>query len=54
RGKRCEPAMVAHTAKVLAGIRGLNIGETEALTTANFLHLFNKVQIERNDGDRDV
>jgi TatD DNase family protein len=54
RGKRCEPAMVAHTAKVLAGIRGLNIGETEALTTANFLHLFDKVQIERNDGDRDV
>ena len=44
RGKRCEPAMVTHTAKVLAEIRGLGIAETEALTTANFLRLFAKAR----------
>ncbi|MES2711761.1 MAG: TatD family hydrolase [Pseudomonadota bacterium] len=44
RGKRCEPAMVIHTAKVLAEIRGLGIAEIDALTTANFLRLFTKVQ----------
>ena len=42
RGKRCEPAYVAHTAKVLAEVRGLTIAEVEALTTANFLRLFPK------------
>ena len=42
RGKRCEPAYVAHTAKVLAEVRGLTIAETEALTTANFHRLFRK------------
>lgn len=42
RGKRCEPGMVAHTAKVLAEVRGLSIAETEALTTANFRRLFPK------------
>jgi TatD DNase family protein len=42
RGKRCEPAYVAHTAKVLAEVRGLGIAEVEALTTANFLRLFPK------------
>ena len=44
RGKRCEPAMVTYTAKVLADIRGLGIAETEALTTANFLRLFAKAR----------
>ena len=42
RGKRCEPAMVAHTAKVLAGVRGLEIAALEALTTRNFETLFQK------------
>lgn len=42
RGKRCEPGMVAHTAKVLAELRGVSIVEIEALTTANFHRLFKK------------
>jgi TatD DNase family protein len=42
RGKRCEPGMVAHTAKVLAEVRGLAIAEVEALTTENFHRLFRK------------
>jgi TatD DNase family protein len=42
RGKRCEPAYVAHTARVLADVRGLTQAEIEALTTANFLRLFRK------------
>jgi TatD DNase family protein len=42
RGKRCEPAMVAHTAKVLAEVRELDIRAIEELTTSNFLRLFKK------------
>jgi TatD DNase family protein len=42
RGKRCEPAMVAHTARVLAGLRGLEMAALEAMTTANFHRLFRK------------
>lgn len=42
RGKRCEPAMVAHTAKVLAEVRGLDIRAVEDLTTSNFFRLFKK------------
>jgi TatD DNase family protein len=40
RGKRCEPAYVAHTARVLAEVRGLSQAELEALTTANFFRLY--------------
>ncbi|MBL6457801.1 TatD family hydrolase [Belnapia sp. T6] len=43
RGKRCEPAYVAHTARVLAEVRGLTSAEVEALTTANFRRLFQRV-----------
>ena len=42
RGKRCEPAYVAHTAKVLAQVRGLSQPEIEGLTTANFFRLFTR------------
>ena len=42
RGKRCEPAMVAHTAKVLAEVRGLEPEALAALTTGNFNRLFRK------------
>ncbi len=42
RGKRCEPAYVAHTAKVLAGIHGMSQAEIEAQTTANFYRLYRK------------
>lgn len=43
RGKRCEPGMVAHTAKVLAEVRGMEMAALEDLTTANFTRLFKKV-----------
>ena len=42
RGKRNEPAWVAHTAKVLADVRGLTPLELADLTTANFRRLFRK------------
>ena len=42
RGKRCEPAWVAHTARVLAEVHGMAPAELAALTTANFRRLFAK------------
>jgi TatD DNase family protein len=42
RGKRNEPAWVAHTAKVLAELRGLVPEALADLTTANFRRLFRK------------
>jgi TatD DNase family protein len=44
RGKRCEPAHVAHTAKVLAEVRGVDMARIEAVTTANFHRLFRKAE----------
>jgi TatD DNase family protein len=43
RGKRNEPAYVAHTAAVLADTMGLGADEIAALTTANFFRCFAKV-----------
>ncbi len=43
RGKRNEPAFVAHTAHVLAETIGLSDEETADLTTENFFRLFRKV-----------
>jgi TatD DNase family protein len=42
RGKRNEPGYVAHTAKVLAGLRELSPEALADLTTANFRRLFPK------------
>lgn len=43
RGKTCEPAYVARTAEVLAGIKGVSPAELAARTTNNFFRLFTKV-----------
>lgn len=42
RGKTCEPAYVAHTARFLANLRGVSEAELAATTTANFHALFQK------------
>lgn len=42
RGKRNEPAWVAHTASVLAEVRGMAPEALADLTTANFRRLFRK------------
>ncbi|MCR4266335.1 TatD family hydrolase [Nitratireductor sp. ZSWI3] len=47
RGKRNEPAFVAHTAHVLAETIGLDDAALADLTTGNFFRLFRKVPRER-------
>ena len=42
RGKPCEPAYVAHTARFLAQLRGEGVDELAAYTSANFFRLFSK------------
>ena len=42
RGKRCEPAFTAHTARVLAELRGLSPEALAERTTANTRRLFRK------------
>lgn len=43
RGKRCEPAYVVETAKVLADVRGVSAEDIARQTTENFFRLFSKV-----------
>jgi TatD DNase family protein len=47
RGKRNEPAWVAHTANVLAELRGMTPEALAGLTTANFRRLFKKTACQR-------
>jgi TatD DNase family protein len=42
RGKRNEPAYVAHTAAVLAQVKGVSASEIARVTTDNFFRLFAK------------
>uniref|UniRef100_UPI00286E9A71 TatD family hydrolase n=1 Tax=Sandarakinorhabdus sp. TaxID=1916663 RepID=UPI00286E9A71 len=44
RGKTCEPAFVAHTARFVAALRGEGEAQLAASTTANFFRLFAKAQ----------
>jgi TatD DNase family protein len=43
RGKRCEPAMVAHTARRVAELRGIALEELAAATLANTQRRFDRV-----------
>ena len=43
RGKRCEPAYVVETAKVLAQAQGVSLDAVAKQTTENFFRLFSKV-----------
>ncbi|MFV3076937.1 TatD family hydrolase [Niveispirillum fermenti] len=43
RGKRNEPAFVAHTARHLAAVKGVDAAVMAQVSTGNFLRLFNKV-----------
>lgn len=42
RGKRNEPAYVAHTAAFIARLRGIPVSEVARITTDNFFRLFTK------------
>ena len=42
RGKVCEPAFVADTARFVAGLRGTDADRLADVTTANFARLFSK------------
>lgn len=45
RGRRCEPAMVAHTAAALAAVRGMGVAALAELTTANAVRLFSRLSL---------
>jgi TatD DNase family protein len=42
RGKTCEPAYTADTAKFVANLRGVSVEELAEQTSANFRKLFRK------------
>ncbi|HET6520754.1 MAG TPA: TatD family hydrolase [Geminicoccaceae bacterium] len=42
RGKRNEPAFVAHVAATLAEVKGLPVAEVERITSENFFRLFRR------------
>jgi TatD DNase family protein len=44
RGKTCEPAFVAETARFLAGLRGIESAQLAVETGRNFFTLFDKAR----------
>lgn len=46
RGKINEPALVIHTADMIAKLRGMDVKELADQTSRNFFTLFNKAQIQ--------
>jgi TatD DNase family protein len=44
RGKSCEPAYVAHTARFVAELRGVRVDDLARTTSANFFDLFTKAR----------
>ncbi|MGE4323898.1 MAG: TatD family hydrolase [Sphingobium sp.] len=48
RGRPCEPAYVADTARFLADLRGESIEQLTDATSANFLRLFGKIAAPRS------
>ena len=48
RGKRNEPAFVAHTAAKVAELKGVGVAELTNATTDNFFRLFSKVSRDTN------
>ena len=46
RGKTNEPAFVAHTAELIAELKGISPGKLAELTTTNFFRLFSKAKSE--------
>ena len=47
RGRRNEPAYVAHTAQTIASLRGMSVEELGGATTRNFEHIF----LSRREGE---
>ena len=45
RGKTCEPAMVIETARVLAGIKNLQIEDLENILFENTKKLYPKIKL---------
>ncbi|MFN3656324.1 MAG: TatD family hydrolase [Pseudolabrys sp.] len=52
RGKRCEPAYVAETARMLAETRGVSRETIARETTENFFRLFSKVPRHEHDPEK--
>lgn len=52
RGKRNEPAFVAHTAAALASLKGVDRDELARVTTENFFRLFGKAKRPEARGDK--
>jgi TatD DNase family protein len=53
RGRRNEPAFVAHTAAAAAAALGMSLGDFAALTTANFERLFARAAVGCGAGRED-